>query len=286
MRKTLILWALLPMVMLIACGRSEKREEAAYAAADSASLTTSLNSEVRKKIKTADLRCRVTDVLKTTASLERLVVSMDGVVEESTLENEVQNQCTLPLSADSIRLVKRYIPVANLTLRVPAQHLDSLVAGLTSMAAFIDYRKLQDKDVTLAYERNAMKNAALTQQANTRETNHTKMNNELEIAQHQDAKAEAAVDRTIDNLEMLDKVAFSTITVQLFQPETVDIQVAINPDKFSRPEFSIESLNALQNGVTIFRELILFLLRIWPLWVLAITGWILYKKYFRKAAGL
>jgi Domain of unknown function (DUF4349) len=281
MRKPFIYWALVPMLTFIACGKSEYKE-AASAADSTSSTVTPLQSDARKRIKSADLRCRVADVLNTTSSLEHLVMSLDGVVEESSLENEVQDQCTIPLSADSIRLVKRYIPVANLTLRIPAQYLDSLVTRLTAMVTFIDYRKLQDKDLTLEFERNAMKNDAVAQQSNARQTSHTKMNKELEIAQQQDAKAEAAVDRKITNLDILDHVAFSTISVKLFQPEMADVQVVANPQKISKIDFGVEVMNALGNGLEVFRELFLILLRIWPLWVVVIAGWLLYRKYYRK----
>lgn len=274
MRRPSIYWVVIPIVTLFACQSGYNREAA------SAEEVTPLQSTERKRIKSADVRCRVPDVFKATAALEKMVTSVQGVVVESTLQNNVQAQHTLPWSADSLKLVKRYTPVANLTLRVPVQHLDSVVTTLTSMAAFIDHRKLQDQDVTLEYERNAMKNEAMAGTA--RETTHTKMNRELEVAQHEEHRNEAAIDRTIQNLGMLEKSAFSTITVQLFQPELSDVQVVMNPQYLSRAGFGTASVNAIRTGSDVFRGLFLFLLRIWPLWVLAIAGWVMYKKYFRK----
>lgn len=282
MRKLSIYWVAIPLVTLFACGQSENYNREA----SSADEVTSLQSDARKRIKSADLRCRVPDVFKATSTLERLVTSVEGVVVESTLQNDVLEQHTLPFSADSVKMVKRYTPVANLTLRVPSKHLDSVVTTLTSMAAFIDHRKLKDQDVTLEYERNAIKNEMMAQEGIQRETTHTKMNKELEVRQHQDKKTEAAIDRTIDNLAMLEASAFSTITVQLFQPEVADVQVVMNPELLSRAGFGTASVNALRSGVDVFRGLVLFVLQIWPLWVLAIAGWVLYKKYFRKLAGL
>jgi len=279
MRYTPVLWVLVPIVTFMSCS-SYNRE--ATTAAD----VTPLQSDARKKIKTADLRCRVPDVLKATASLEHLVLSLKGVVEESNLENEIRSQHTLPLSADSIRLIKRYTPVANLTLRIPAEHLDSVVTTLTTMAGFIDYRKLKDQDVSLEFERNEMKNEITGDQLAPREIQHTQMNKELEVAEHQASRKEAAIDRRIENLAILEQVAFSTITVQLFQPEQADIQVVANPEKLSRPAMGTAITDALHTGANVFRAIFLFLLQLWPLWLLGIAIRVWYKKYYRKAGGL
>lgn len=278
MRRPSIYWVAIPLVTLFACGQQYNREAATVQE------VTPLQSEARKRIKTADLRCRVTDVFKATAALEKMVYGVEGVVTESTLENEVLAQHTLPYSADSVKQVKRYTPVASLTLRVPSAHLDSVVTTLTSMAAFIEHRRLKDQDVSLEYERNAMKNEVLAQQQETRETTHTKMNKELEVTQYQHNKTNEYVDRAINNLSILENTAFSTITVQLFQPEVADVQVIANPEHLSRAGFGTASVNALRTGVEVFRGLALFILQIWPLWIIAIIGWVLYRKYSRKWA--
>ncbi|WP_343704382.1 DUF4349 domain-containing protein [Chitinophaga sp.] len=279
MRKPSIYWVAIPLVTLFACGQYNRE-------AATPEEVTLLQSEARKRIRSADVRCRVPDVFKAASTLERMVVSVEGVVVESVLHNDVTEQRTLPWSADSLKLVKRYTPVANLTLRVPVKHLDSVVSTLTSMAGFIDYRKLQDQDVTLAYERNAMKNEALAAEDHKRETTHTKMNKELEVTQHQEANTEAAIDRTIANLGMLENAAFSTISVQLFQPEVADVQVVVNPQQLTRAGFGTAAMNALRGGADVFRALALFILQVWPLWVLAAAGWVLYRKVLRRYSGL
>ena len=276
MRRPSIYWVAIPLVTLFACGQSYTRE------AKTADEVTPLQSEARKRIQTADLRCRVPDVFNATSTLERMVRSVEGVVVESTMQNEVLEQHTLPYSADSVKQVKRYTPVANLTLRVPSQHLDSVVTTLTSLAAFIDFRQLKDQDVSLEYERNAMKNEAMAKQLEERETAHTKMNKELEVTQHQQAQTNDAIDRVINNLGILENTAFSTISVQLFQPEMADVQVVVNPQHLSRAGFGTASLSSLRTGVDVIRGLVLFLLQIWPLLLLVFGSWFLYRKYGRK----
>ncbi|WP_222597255.1 DUF4349 domain-containing protein [Chitinophaga pinensis] len=77
------------------------------------------------------------------------------------MQNESVVIKDVPYSADSLKRIELYTPVANLTLRVPTASLDSVVHTLTAMATFIDYRTLKDEDKTLTYLSNAMKTMGL-----------------------------------------------------------------------------------------------------------------------------
>jgi hypothetical protein len=73
-------------------------------------------------------------------------------------------------------------------------------------------------------------------------------------------------------------VALSTITVELFQPEIAEVQVILNPERLSEPPLGRAALTALRSGAVFFRGLLLFFLRIWPVFVIGALGWFAYRR--------
>jgi hypothetical protein len=202
---------------------------------------------------------------------------MDGIIVESTLQNEFGVSKEIPYSADSLKRIQLYSPTANLTLRVPAAKLDSVVQSLTAMASFIDYRTLKSQDKTLDYLSNALKN---NEQGNVEETKPAPVNKKtpLDVIAYEDRKKENIIDRKIINMAILDDVNYATFSVQLFQPQLADVQVVVNPDRVIRAGFGTELLTALRNGADIFKNVLLFFLQLWPFLLLTAAGWFGYKK--------
>lgn len=282
MRSSSMLWVLIPILTLYACSNtgnsnyetSAQNKSEAYA--DSTAPASPTLPGARKRIKTADLRCRVSDVVSATAGIEKLVTSMNGIVVESQLRNEQSSSHEFAYSIDSLKRVTRYTPVASLTLKVPAPYMDTVVRSLMASASLISHRVLKDSDVTLDYLRNQLHNKA--DETTARKLEHTKAEKELDITRYEDAKKDEVIDRTINNMAIDEKVLYSSITVELFQPEVADIQVVLNPDRLSRPPLATAAVVALNRGAEFFRALLLFFLSIWPAFVLGALGWFAYRK--------
>lgn len=300
-------YLMIPVLGMCACSAHHMSpEEKAYAAtADSTTFSndiTSINSPSRKRVKSADARCRVPSVFEATSKLERLVTSLGGVVVESSLQNESVQQYQLPYSTDSIKSIQLYTPTANLTLKVPVERLDSVDQSLTAIASFIEHRVIKDQDMTLKYLANAMKNeqhevktakeekvaerrekiAAKRAPSATVNVNTTVSPASEEASQnavaYQDQKDDAVIDRRINNLAILDDVAYSTLTIQLYQPQVTDVQIVLNPAQISRAGFGTELLTAVKNGAEVLRNILLFFVQIWPFLLAFLLGWIGYRK--------
>ncbi|HVI46430.1 MAG TPA: DUF4349 domain-containing protein [Chitinophaga sp.] len=280
-------YLIVPLLALSACSTNgykhsssaEATAEQAYAAtADSTVFATGISSPgspSRKRVRSADVRCRVNNVFQAASQLEHAVTAVNGIVAESNLKNENVQQHELPYSSDSLKRIMLYTPTASLTLKVPVEHLDAVVHTLTSIAGFIDYRILRDEDLTLKYLSNSLKNDQLTPGGNIIPGKKTST---LDIEKYSDQKKENAVDRSIANLEILGDVAYSTFTVQLFQPEVADVQIVLNPDHVARAGFGTEILSAVRSGATLLRNIILLLVQIWPFVIALAIGWFGYRK--------
>jgi Domain of unknown function (DUF4349) len=309
-----LFYLIIPILGLCACSAHHMSpEEKAYAAtADSTSFSgdiSNINSSSRKRVKSADARCRVPSVFEATSKLERLVTGLGGVVVESSLQNESVQHYELPYNSDSVKSIQLYTPTANLTLKVPVASLDSVDRSLTAIASFIEHRVIKDQDMTLRYLANAMKNeqheiktdkeekaaarreqaaerhakAAPTTSVNVNTSTGAENNDEqLNAVAYKDQKDDAVIDRRLNNLAILDDVAYSTLTIQLYQPQVTDVQIVLNPAQISRAGFGTELLTAVKSGAEVLRNILLFFVQIWPFLIAFVLGWIGYRKFILR----
>ena len=95
---------------------------------------------------------------------------------------------------------------------------------------------------------------------------------------------EANDNRTIDNLSLQDQVNFSTVTLQLYQNETIkqEISASEKDSNAYKPNLGIQSIDALKNGWYILEAIFVFLLNLWPFILICLGSFFLYRKYIRK----
>ncbi|MCD6063564.1 MAG: hypothetical protein K0R82_1475 [Flavipsychrobacter sp.] len=263
------------LLLLAACNASQSSKEYAAAAADSTGFAddiTSMHSSSRKIARSADIRCRVRNVQDATLALETTVTQLGGLVTQSTIESPAIEQRTLSYKPDSLKQVISYTPIAHLVLRVPAYHLDSLLHLLPQVTEFTEYRDLRQDDKTLAYLANALRNEALRPAQLKSKIADTGIN------------TLQAVDRRIDNLQILDDVHYATVSIELAQPAQVYTTTIINTDYAATEPFGRQLANSLYNGWAALQSLFVALVAVWPLWLMIATGWWLYVTRKRKQA--
>jgi hypothetical protein len=274
----------IPALFFIACNDQLSKEEKAFVAtADSTGLPAEYATEAtvaRKIIRTADIRCRVQDVFRSATEVEHMVNAAGGSVAESRYVNEIADTKEFNISADSLKQVQVYTPTANLTLRIPTKYLDSVVAALSGSAAFINQRTLKQTDATYEYLSNALRNEALTPAAQVPQAI---TNRQLPVKQYSDEQQSDAIDRRMENLRVLDDVNYATCTVQLFQPQRIDVTIIADPAMATQAGWNSEIGSSLRNGVSMLRGILMFLISIWPAWVI---GGLVYLVYRHAGSNL
>ena len=243
---------------------------AAAAAPDDArkSAIAPINSPDRKIIKTADLRCRVTDVIASTTRIEHLVTEAGGQISQSHLANETNMKNTLPYTGDSVRELQSYTTTARLTLRLPVAKLDSILVAIAGQAAFVQTRNLQLQDVTLQYLSNKLKNGATANTTTTAAKPVTlarKTGDAITANNYAQSQSDANINRNIENLSLIDEAAYATLEVELYQPQRLDVVIAANTEHMMQPAFSQRVHEALATGSRLLQLLCVGLLTIWPL---------------------
>lgn len=288
-----MLWAaaLLPVLILHACNNASNRapyaEDSSYAES-SATAETSAPRDVplhassipEKRVKSADMRLRVDDVVQSVMRMEQVVRRAGGVIEESEIKQSTGRQHEARYTTDSLRRVTLYKPEATLRLRVPVSQSDSVANALTQMAAFVEHRTLKDTDMSLKHLHNKLLNDAARKQ--DRPVDHTKQNKELDVRQYEEDAQRGAIGRSIENLGIEKLASFSTLTVSLTQPDLAVVSIIPDPERLSKSYFATDAGIALRGGLDGFLTVFVFFLSIWPLLLVTAITWFAYRKWYPK----
>lgn len=241
-------------------------------------------------IRTADVRCRVGEVANSTYRVERVVNGLGGYVSNTQLASNQTWQGQTQVTNDSIKQVTRYVVTNTVTIRVPAKNLDSLLSALVPLVEYMDYRNVMVNDITLEQLAKQLEQArlakynAMIQDKIVDETN--KPDKIMTAADAMLSKQEQMDWAYIESLRLKDQVAYATLSLQLYQPETSSTVMIFHEKPAPPYEIGIGEriADSLYAGWKGFSYILSGFAMLWPLWLVA--GLVLYfvRRQMRKAA--
>lgn len=211
----------------------------------------------RQIIKTAEYRIQVKDVNKSAQQAQELAARYGGIVTNAELNNS------------SYEITNR------MTIRVPVGRFDSLLNDLGQDALFTQYKRINSQDVTEEYVDISIR---LQTKKEVRDRyvdilrNKAKTVEDVLKAEEQIRVIQEEIEAQEGRLRYLQsQVAMSTIHLELFQ----EIAYHPEPSVYHR-SFGSKLLESLEDGWNLLQELVLLLIRIWPL--LLIGGLIWWRR--------
>lgn len=269
--------------------QAEERSEPTESVSADASGATTGNAvpSGRQFIRTADIRFKVKDVAKSTFEVEKAVNRFGGFVVQTNLQSNEFGTQTAKISQDSILETKRFSVTNDMVIRVPNNRLDSLLTAVQQQVGYLNHRIVKAEDVQLqmisnvmTQQRQAKHNARLEKGIDEK----GKKIGDIAVAEDQlSQKSELADTAKIQNLDLKDKVAFSTVALQFYQNESVRREVLANPESFNyRTGFFTQLSDSLHVGWRIFEELIFFIVKFWTLWVIGLGVFVVIRKINRR----
>jgi hypothetical protein len=289
-----ILTLLVAITILISCKKSEASEEASVdtvaTSADSISSSAAVEKEgsTRKFIRTADLKFKVKNVTQSTYVIESITNKFDGFVTYTNLQSNIIDKFETKVSQDSTLETIRYNVENNITIRVPNKRLDTVIKTIARQIDFLDYRIIKADDVSLKM----LSNQLSQKRSNNNEkriekaidTKGKKINDIMDAETNLAGQKEQNDTAKLDNLSIQDQVNFSTLTIQIYQHESVKQEMNANTKDYNyyKPNIGIRILDSLKTGWYVLQDIIVFLFQIWWLLFISIGGFLLYKKYFKK----
>jgi hypothetical protein len=282
------------ITLLISCKKSDASEEASADAvatsADSISSSAAVEKEgsTRKFIRTADLKFKVKNVTQSTYTIENITNKFDGFVTYTNLQSNIIDKFETKVSQDSTLETTRYNVENNITIRVPNKRLDTVIKSIAKQIDFLDYRIIKADDVSLKM----LSNQLSQKRSNNNEkriekaidTKGKKINDIMDAETNLANQKEQKDTAKLENLSIQDQVNFSTLTILIYQHESIKQEMNANTKDYNyyKPNIGIRILDSLKTGWYVLQDIIVFLFQIWWLLFISIGGFLLYKKYFKK----
>jgi len=286
-------------VLVISCKQGELSQEEAVlsektSADESMKNVLSSNAAVqnpddkRKFVRTADIKFKVKNVAQSTYKIENAVGKFGGIVTNTDLQSQIEDRSQMKVSADSTLQTTKYSVRNNITLRIPNIKLDTVIKSIAKEIDYLDFRVIKADDVSLqllAADLSQQRFSAHTKRLQNDIDQKGKKLNDISNAENEVLNKKEQSDNTrIQNLSMLDQIKYSTITLAIYQNETIKSElVAIEKNNKAYGNFGLEIMDGLKTGWFILASIVAFIVQLWSLVLLALLGIFIYKKFLRNA---
>ena len=244
----------------------------------------------RRFIRTAQMNFKVKDVMESLEVIEYKTRELGGFVLNSHLSNDIYDSSRLPVSEDSVLQTLRYIRQGTLTLRVPDEKLDTLMAALRPISLFIYNREIHAEDVSIQlltnqwlHRRSVNSNSNITKAI---EHNGKKLTDILKAEGNADEKTETADQAILSNISIEDEVHYSTVSLIFYQDSKSQLNWYASEKQI--PAFGSSFISqwkeSLTGGWQIMQLLILFITRLWAFISIGLLSYVLYRKWKMSTA--
>jgi hypothetical protein len=270
--------------VLFGCSNSENKSEKLTVTFDSTSNSSSNstaakenNNEERKFIRKANLRFKVKDVIQSTNEIESVAAKMHGFVTHTQLSSTIENEDHVEMSSDSTLVSTSFQANNSIVIRVPNNLLDSTLYEISKQITFLDYRTIDAQDVhlqLLANELAEKRNDHFQKRVSTTGKDSNKKTISLSVEESLLMTQEQKDNSRINNLELSDQINFSSISLYIYQNQTILHEMISNnkTDAFE-PGFFYKLWDSIKIG---WHALISFLLSITKIWAFILAAIVLY----------
>ena len=287
------LTTLVIIVLFFSCKQAEASKESvsiesAVITKDSiSSSSTFKKTENKKFIRTADIKFKVKNVIQSTYAIENTTNKFGGFVTHTNLQSTMSDKIKTKISQDSTLETTKYSVENNITIRVPNSQLDIVIKTIAKQIDFLDYRIIKADDVSIQMIANQLKqnrNAIHQKRVEKAiDTKGKKLNDITDAENDLLNKKEQDDTSKIENLTLQDQVNFSTLTLTIYQHESVKREMIATEKgaNYYKPNIGLELFDAIKNGWYILQEIIVFLIQLWSLFAIGIICFTVYSRFLK-----
>ncbi|WP_445404284.1 DUF4349 domain-containing protein [Acinetobacter vivianii] len=215
----------------------------------------------RQLVKSAQLQFEVKDVLKTISALEQQLSQYKGYIEEKQINYQVSDRSERDRIDGSVDIYEKITPTVQLTVRIPNEQVTPFLNQLLPLMLNFNSQTYEAK----RYELKLLEEKLNT--ANQSNSASNAVNNQLQ---------------QLTNLEVKDRLAYSTIRIEFFQQAQVRKTRDLNINRIatldSDPLLS-RIWEAIKVGLYGLRETIIWLVMLWPLYLAVAILWAIHRWY-------
>ncbi|WP_151803080.1 DUF4349 domain-containing protein [Acinetobacter guillouiae] len=216
--------------------------------------------KARRMVREAQVNFTAKDVVKTALEIDKLTFQAGGFIEQKNISFDVLDVKTQKIADGKIRVFEKVDPHAEIIVRVPSDKAAVYVNQLLPLMYFLNQQQYSAK----RFELKLLEEKIGQTQTVPSDTKQSQLNEISRLTQ----------------LEVQDRVRFSTISLTIKQPamvrESLDVDVAavarLNGDSFWK-----RAWEGIQYGWQFILDLLVILVTIWPLYLLVFLGLIIYR---------
>jgi hypothetical protein len=233
------------------------------------SAATYTDSE-RKFIRTANARFRVKDVYVSALGIEDIVAAHGGFVVKNDITAVKQSAQSHPIGNGKLMELSEYAVQGNLIVRVPSARTQEFLRAIVGHVEFLDERSFSAHDAQfdlLRRQLEMMRGQDTQTDLGDAVKDGGKLSHKVDAINARNAAKEARDEALLAKKEFEDKVAFSTIGLQLYQPTKVAQSERVDIDSVyrqARPGFFSRMGEELRSGWEGLQSFTLALIGIWP----------------------
>jgi len=170
----------------------------------------------------------------------------------------------------------------SMIIRIPSVYFDSVLTQISQLYTYLESRDVKTEDVSTIFLRNKLKEEKRAEYEKRIQKAVDKAPRKLDdivLAERQASDlADMAIDKKIENYQLQDRIDFSTIQLDFYQPNIISKEYVQNIRLTEyQPSFWQKAWKALKGGWEAILEILIGLLYIWPLYFIAIGLYYLVK---------
>ncbi|MGN8070515.1 DUF4349 domain-containing protein [Mucilaginibacter sp. 22184] len=281
MKTKILLLPLAAVLLLGACKGSGSHYEAINnsSAADSVASATADSGTSPKLVKTADMRFKVKNVQQTAEKITTLTANNKGMVMHHQMESTVRDSRDFRISDDSVNRVSSFNTSADMTVKIPSEHLEEFMTEVAHMGMYVTMRKMDIEDKSLDFLSAKLKLNSRKELVDQQKKGKVTIKNPVNVLLLKDDM----VDGQIGNLKIDDAVKYSIVMLSFYQSNTILQEHIANddPSAYNLPFFS-RLAGSFTNGWQLFMEAILAIANLWVFILAGISVLLLIRFYRRK----
>lgn len=215
----------------------------------------------RQLIKSAELKFEVNDVLKTTSTLEQQLLHYNGYIENKQIDYQVSDRSQHDHIDGTVDIYEKITPTVQLMVRIPNDQVTTFLNHLLPLMLNFNTQSYEAK----RYELKLLEEKLNT--ANQSNSASNAVNNQLQ---------------QLTDLEVKDRLAYSTIRLEFFQQPKVRKSHDLNIHRIA----SLDSdplltriAEAFKIGLSYFKETLIWLIQFWAFYIVIIAIWLIRKTY-------
>lgn len=228
---------------------------------------------------------KVKDVVQSSQAIESLTRQQSGYVALSNIRNRERDSRLFEQGNNTVTLIT-YYRQAEMTVRVPKVNINKFLEQVQQQVVFLNEQEFSAQDVTLDIYREQLAGklnkdmaSELSEERLKSQNAEAQSSNVGSITATYTARRQQEL-ATLEQMDIADKVKYSTINLIFTQPDISYKEITPNLDIImdtERPSFILQTAQAFREGWEILRSVTLDLIKLWWLLIMGGVFYLIYK---------